>query len=324
MSSNTSPPPLPIRHMSKWGKAHDEQAVALYKADVVQYGGAVRGRYKRIADAPECNTALLGWPGEGADKSRTVAKTLSDLFTGRLRPRVVPQSQGGRDFTEEEDLRLGSLIDNADLGDRPWSEWTENFADRSRVDLKTRAHTIRPQAMAPPPKRCAYGLSRGERCANTMNDRPRVSFQGVPHISTVLSHLAISVPDWKESLVCCSVHGQNARLPLSATNLATQTAPPAPLTPAKRSTLVDTETPESERDRKRVALRQKRADEEAAEKVAHDAKQRRSEAGAFINSAGDPVEVVAQLLERARLAERKIVQAELALEGKCSKSSSCL
>jgi hypothetical protein len=140
--------------MSKWVKAHDEQAVALYLDDVAQYGDAMRGRYKRIADAPGYNAALIAWPGEGADKSRTVAKTLSGLFTGRLRPRVVPQSQGGRDFTEAEDLRLGSLIDNADVGTRPWSDWAENFADRSRVDLKKRAHTIRPQAMAPPPKRC--------------------------------------------------------------------------------------------------------------------------------------------------------------------------
>jgi hypothetical protein len=309
--------------MAKWSTAHDEQAVACYLTDVEVFGvDGVWGRFARIAKAPERDPNLLAWPVK-ANASQPVSKVLSNLFAGRLLGRVNPQWDGDRDFSEAEDRRLGNLIDNAGIGERPWSDWVQQFRNRSRSALQARARTIRPKEMAMPPKRCAYGLSRGSRCENTAGGKNSTTFQSVPKSSGVLSHLAIAERDWKGTLVCCSDHGQNAQLPLSGTNLATRPSSaslpdisPFLQTPSKKRPLSgddDIEPASSERERKRVARRHVLQAEKAAEDVAAGVKRRRDEAAGLLGLDRDPVDVIAELLERSRLAEGEAKSAHVAL-----------
>jgi hypothetical protein len=160
------------------------------------------------------------------------------------------------------------------------------FTGRSRTGLQKRARSL--SLVASPPKQCAYGLSRGKRCGNTVATSG-VTFQKVPNDATVLSHCAIAQGQWRDTLVCCSAHGQDIRRPLSATNLATTApVPQAPVsfqTPKKRrasTTGKDVPVQGSERTRRKNEERERGA----ALKIEADAralnKRKREEANALL------------------------------------------
>jgi hypothetical protein len=127
-----------------------------------------------------------------------------------------------REWTSAEKRKLANELnkrqkENADvrLGDVAKTL----FANR-------KAHEVRDQArkdgLVDKSQRCAYGMSRGQRCQNTRADK-ELTWRKVPKTDKVLSHMAID--KWTPHLVCCSSHGHDPTQELSASNLPTSASP---------------------------------------------------------------------------------------------------
>jgi hypothetical protein len=156
--------------------------------------------------------------GKSEDDNRGLAKSIAAIFTtGRLGQKKA--------FTSSEDRRILELVQAAD-GDVDWGKVREKFprtqGSRFANELRDRARTLSETVAYS--LRCAYGFSHGPRCSNT-RAVPEITFQTVPKNSKVLSEMAITEADWKESFHCCSDHGQDPAKRLSLTNLPGHASP---------------------------------------------------------------------------------------------------
>ena len=194
---------------------------------------------------------VVALPGVLSDLEKT---KLAGKFTkllgakGRLNPSTKVKA-----WTTSEDRRLTTSA-NAGVS---WSDMKKSFSGRTANDLRDRARHLLPNLFKKT-QRCAYGISGGVRCANKRGEVAQslgISFQSVPNVAKVLSHM--SIKHYSANLVCCSAHGQNPTAVLSANNLQDHSSQ----TPSKKRSRASSRQSPTERsqeqERRRIAKQEK-------------------------------------------------------------------
>jgi hypothetical protein len=207
-----------------WGEEDDKRAIQLFEEHVA---GAVYGLYPRMA---------AEWPGDLDTAARRVlADKLKQLLRegGRLWKQIHAARPGAlAPWRSQEIRRLRSLVESSQ-GEHKWVEWAGLFPLRTPADVRSQARKVFP-VLYVSSHRCAYGLNSSVRCDNTRMNAS-VTFQQIPNIPMVLSHMGLQ-NTWCKWMLCCSGHGQDQHKPLSRTNLPSRAAPQL-LSPAMKKGL---------------------------------------------------------------------------------------